>query len=250
MRKPLGLLLWTGRSEIDGRPIAVILTGLQSKSRNKKTGPMLQTWIIRARVHPVTAIRTGGDVSICGDCPLRGLGCYVEAGQAPAAVYRALRAGRYERYEPAEHNQHLRGQRIRMGSYGDPAAAPYRVWANLARVCDDHTGYTHQHANPKFWRFRQLLMASVDSPAGAAEAQSRGWRTFRVDARPGGSTEILENEVNCPASNESGNRLDCYHCGACSGNRRPIGAPMAVSICIDVHGRPGTVSQFRQAVTS
>jgi hypothetical protein len=165
MRKPLGLLLWTGRSEIDGRPIAVILTGLQARSRNKKTGPMLQTWIIRARVHPVTAIRTGGDVSICGDCPLRGLGCYVEAGQAPAAVYRALRAGRYDRYEPAEHNQHLRGQRIRMGSYGDPAAAPYKIWANLARVCDDWTGYTHQHAVPKFWRFRQLLMASVDSPA-------------------------------------------------------------------------------------
>ena len=46
---------------------------LQDKaSRNPKTGPMVQLWILRADVHPMEAISTGTDSSICGGCKHRG----------------------------------------------------------------------------------------------------------------------------------------------------------------------------------
>ena len=106
--KPLGIVLYEGPSLIDGAPIVVIATGFQRPSANAKTGDMLQTWILRADVNPLQAIHTGRDVSVCGDCPLRGLletrqrrtinrrlACYVAIHQAPLAVHDAYRRGRY-----------------------------------------------------------------------------------------------------------------------------------------------------------
>ena len=37
-KKPIGIILWSGKSLIDGERIAVIATGVFSKSENKKTG--------------------------------------------------------------------------------------------------------------------------------------------------------------------------------------------------------------------
>ena len=100
--KPLGVILYEGPSLIDGQPIAVIATGFQRRTANSKTGDMVQTWILRADLNPLQAIHTGQDVSICGDCPLRGMletrqcrtvnrrrACYVAIHQAPLGVYRA-----------------------------------------------------------------------------------------------------------------------------------------------------------------
>ena len=67
--------VWRGNSPIDNEPIVLIATGLsrsQSKqSKNRKTGPMVQTHILRQDMRPIEAVNTGADVSICGDCPLR-----------------------------------------------------------------------------------------------------------------------------------------------------------------------------------
>ena len=49
MRKPRGLVLYEGPSEIDGKPIVCIAT---LDSRNRKTGNMVQTWILRQDVSP------------------------------------------------------------------------------------------------------------------------------------------------------------------------------------------------------
>ena len=68
-----GVLLWRGPSPVDGAPIMCILTGLQSPSVNGKTGPMLQTWIMREDIPPHHAQRGGEDSSVCGGCPLRPL---------------------------------------------------------------------------------------------------------------------------------------------------------------------------------
>lgn len=66
---------WRGPSPIDGAPIVMIMTGLSrlasEQSSNSKTGPMVQTHIVRQDMAPVVAMMSGEDRAICGDCPLR-----------------------------------------------------------------------------------------------------------------------------------------------------------------------------------
>jgi hypothetical protein len=47
-----GLVLWRGASLLDGAPIVAIVTGLAAGSSNRKTGDMLQTWILREDMAP------------------------------------------------------------------------------------------------------------------------------------------------------------------------------------------------------
>lgn len=209
--------IYSGPSQLDGQPIVALATGLTRKSANSKTGPMLQAYILRADEHPVHAVRTGADASVCGDCPLRpalangGPQCYVNKGFGPAATYRAEHVD----IDPIELGARARVRKlpIRLGAYGDPAAVPAIVWREL--VQDNRwTGYTHQ------WRsafdLRDLCMASVGSEAEAAEAHAAGWRTFRV-RRPGDA--LMPGEIACPASAEAGKRTTCAQCGLCDGKR-------------------------------
>ena len=159
IRKQSGWVLYDGPSELDGSRIVVVLT---TSSDNRKTGNMAQTWILRADRDPVSAIQTGADVSICGQCPHRGLNgavrtCYVNVGQAPLAVYRAWQHGSYSGFAPLPH---LHG--VRLGSYGDPAAVPVSVWQQLLKATQPlkKTGYTHQWHRPEFAALRSLCMAS------------------------------------------------------------------------------------------
>jgi len=66
---------WRGSSPIDGEPIVLLISGLSriksEQSANKKTGPMVQTFILKQNEKPTEAIKNGGDESICGKCPLR-----------------------------------------------------------------------------------------------------------------------------------------------------------------------------------
>lgn len=68
-----GAILYEGPSVLDGAPIVAVLTGLKDKSKNPKTGPMLQVWIMRSDIAPHLAQQSGQDDSVCGDCPLRPL---------------------------------------------------------------------------------------------------------------------------------------------------------------------------------
>jgi hypothetical protein len=77
-------IIYRGPSLIDGAPIVVIAT---YSDRNKKTGTMLQTYIIREDVDPREASKTGADISICGTCPHRGT-----ATADPVAKPRGARA--------------------------------------------------------------------------------------------------------------------------------------------------------------
>jgi len=217
-------ILWQGASPIDGAPIVCILT---IGSKNSKTGAMAQTWIIRADMHPVDALKTGEDASICGTCPHRPteLGdlalsklyrtCYV-ATMAPSAVYKAFKAGKYPTLELQETADALAGRSLRLGSYGGPATVPLEVWRAIIGRCST-TGYTHQ------WRecdpnYSEFLMASADTPADVITATANGWRVFYADRDPapiiGGRKLAL-----CPASKEAGKRTTCANCLACGGNR-------------------------------
>jgi len=232
MKKPNGYILWRGASLLDGAPIVVI--GIR-KSGNSKTGRMLQTYILRADMSPVDAIRSGADSSICGSCPHRGRvengrnrgrTCYVNIGQGPTGVYKAFKRGVYHACDDIE----AFGERqlVRLGTYGDPGAVPGWVWSTLIRRAVGHTGYTHQwQSRPDL---RHLVMASADTPKAASWAHSMGWRTFRV-ALPG-QIDRLPREAICPASAEAGRKLTCETCRACNG----AGTGTRGSVVIRAHG--------------
>jgi hypothetical protein len=195
---PNSAVLYRGPSELDGAPIVVVLTGFANGSRNAKTGDMLQTWIMRDDVHPVDALK-GADASICGACPHRpavGGACYVQVGKAPSNIWKAAQAGRYRTFDVWDTQTAGANRVVRLGAYGDPAAAPLWVWQALTARASAWTGYTHQ------WRtaphLMGLCMASADSLAEAIEARAMGWRTFRV--RTADETVAPRLEFICPAS--------------------------------------------------
>jgi len=229
-------ILYEGPSELDGAPIVVVAVGLGAPSRNVKTGRMLQTYILRADVDPVRASRTGADASICGKCPHRGRAdgeaargrtCYVVLGHGPSTVYRTYLRGGYGYAEDI--SAVGAGRRVRIGTYGDPAAVPARVWAALTSRAAGWTGYTHQ------WRDRPDLarwcMASADSEQDRAAARERGFRTFRVSQAGGGPGR---GEITCPAAKEAGKKTTCARCGLCAG----ASSKARVDVVIQVHG-PG-----------
>lgn len=225
-----GFVFYDGPSKLDGAPILGI--AVTSRSRNRKTGEVIQTYILRADVDPVTAIRTGEDSSICGDCiqrPYLGGECYVEVPKSVYMIFQAWIMGGYRLADPATVARALAGRIVRIGAYGDPAAIPTRHWKALLRFAAGHTGYTHQWRKHHAQGLRSILMASADSARDRDIAQSMGWRTFRVrsEAEPIGPREVV-----CPASAEAGFRRQCISCKACDGAAR---GPVQASIVIIQH---------------
>jgi hypothetical protein len=222
--------LWRGPSELDGQPIVVLASGFARGSKNTKTGAMIQTWILRQDVAPHEAARNGEDASICGDCPLRyrdgHRGCYVIVHQGPLSVWKAWKRGNVPRVAIKAVRGIAAGRALRMGSYGDPAAAPFGLWYNLMQGTTAHTGYTHQ------WRtcegnFKSILMASVsDAPHEQEHAVTAGWRTFKVAAV--GQLDPQPFEVVCPATTRG---VQCADCGLCMGASK-----QAKCVVIEAHG--------------
>ena len=255
-RPPRGIVLYAGPSAIDGQPIVVIANGFRVRSNNQKTGDMIQTWILRSDINPLKAINTGADSSICGSCPLRGIidasqdktvnrmrSCYVRTEQAPLAVWKAYHNGSYETYGPRRHRRWFKRRSIRLGAYGDPAAAPYAVWKSVLRHAKMHTGYTHQWNDRRFWRFRRIVMASCQTVEESVRARSYGWRTFRVYMRGG----PLAGEFPCPASEEQGYRLTCAECGACDGSGANA---QRASVAIQLHGAPSIRGSYKKVMAA
>lgn len=218
-----GVVLWRGPSEIDGRPVVVIAT---FESLNRKTGPMVQVWILVEEADPVQSVLRGLDASVCGDCVHRGNGidgtdrtCYVNLGQAPLSVYRSWKRGIYP---PAKGAAWARGRMVRWGAYGDPAAIPLRVVRKAFAVAAGHTGYTHQWKGVgRKWVGK--LQASCDSAAEAIEAAQSGWATFLVQPRgaeaPGRHSIGGFPAIECLADAKG---LQCVQCRICDGQRAHV----------------------------
>jgi len=220
--------IWRGPSRIDGSDIVVLATGYGPVgSANLKTGPMIQTYILRADVDPFQAVESGGDFSICGGCqhrrdPVTGdRTCYVSLFRGPGGAWKAWRnhlelmsprmLGEYARY---------RNRSIRIGAYGDPGAVPIHIWKAMIRSAPGFTCYTHQ------WRrlgsaWAKFAMASVESEAERDRAHRRGFRTYRIADKPG------PGELECPHPEKG---IQCFRCGLCSGSTG------AKSITIPPHG--------------
>jgi hypothetical protein len=230
------MIIYEGPSLIDGKPIIAIAT---LNSSNSKTGAMVQTWIMRSDIEPHQAIKTGDDVSVCGDCPHRpenSGSCYVLTFQAPLSVYRAYHRGSYVDRKL----ESFRGKALRLGSYGDPLAVPLEAWKPLIDITEGRTGYTHQwrmDANPQW---KNLIMASVDNSIEANQAQKDGWRYFRVTNE---SAPKIKGESICPASVEAGKKLTCADCLSCGGQ-----TGRKASIVINAHGSRASNYKLIRAV--
>jgi hypothetical protein len=210
----------------DGQPVVSIAT---VKTSNRKTGNLLQVWILKENENPLEALKTGNDVSICGDCKHRNSSCYVNVGQAPAQVWKSYKRGIYKDFsELTEKDKNsLIGRKIRFGAYGDPVLIRVKqIKALLAITKKSFTGYTHAWNNPVFQDYKAFFMASVDSKKEYLEALKKNWRTFRVRKE---SEALEKNEFACPASVEAGKRKTCLQCMACSGTRKGKGTPAIVA---------------------
>lgn len=251
METPKGAILYHGPSEIDGKPIMVVATGLRGDSENRKTGPVVQVWIQRSDVHPVEAVRQNEDVSVCGQCKHRGDGykersCYVALYSAPSWVYRKFHEGAYPMVETFDHWGWFDNLTVRIGAYGDPASLPTYVLHRLLDHCGSTLAYTHQWRSMGLNRtmfFQDWCMASVDTPAERKHAVQRGWRTFRI-APAGAPGKRLSQERPCPA--DAGNRTaTCAQCLGCGGRRN---GPKHVGFVVQAHGTKGMVRAFNRKV--
>ena len=201
-----GYVVYTGPSMINGEPIKVIKTGTARDSANRKTGPMLQWWIMPVNSKPTDAVQNGDDAAVCGNCtarPANGGHCYLNHGWIN---------GTYNAEYPTK--PAYSDNPDRLGAWGDPAAMPYDVV--IEHMGARWTGYTHQWrtCDP---RFKDIVMASVDTPQEYVEATNAGWRTFRARQA---DDAIIDGEITCPASKEAGQRVKCATCLLCAGTSR------------------------------
>lgn len=224
--KPLGYIAYEGPSQIDGRPIVVIVNKLAGSANAKTGADLVQTFIIRADVAPTDALKTGDDVSICGQCVHRPIlaktngqaPCYVNVGRSVRSVFEAYRRGRYAKATPGQLRAILAGRKVRLGTYGDPAAAPVALWREITADAAGVVGYSHQWQAVNFDHaaWAPLVMASADSIDEAAQANLFGMRVFRVSV----GVDRQAGEATCPASAEGGKKATCDTCMLCGGTSK------------------------------
>lgn len=217
-----GFVIYEGSSMFDGQPIVVIVTGSRTPSSNPKTGLMLQTWIVRSDIHPMEALKSGDDFSICYNCDYRpdkdgkNRACYVFM-PAVNNIWQEYKLGNYGTVP----NYSL-GLSARIGSYGDPTAVPIEVWENLIKEVPFVTGYSYQWKNPKFQGFKRFCQASCHNEVEYQQAIALGWKAYVV--RPIGAP-VPMGAVQCPAKPYE---TTCASCKMCNGN--------TVSISAEAHG--------------
>ena len=255
---PAGFVVYRGPSLIDGAPIVVIVNTITS-SANAKIGRMAQVWFIRADVAPNVAIKSGRDVAVCGGCPFAGdNGCFVDM-RPLMSVWHAFERGSYKDATPEQVGELIalafnmgKNDGIRLGAYGDPAAAPFEVLEALVgpvkAMGAATTGYTHAWggysapghvADP---RLPSLVMASGHTAADERAARAAGYRSFISQPTPA----PIAATAACPASAEAGKRKTCSECGACNGMRSML--DKRASMRIAVHGSAYKVARSIAAI--
>jgi hypothetical protein len=201
-----------------------VIVNFQFKTGNKKTGALIQNYIIPASWLETDAkISTLSDKAVCFDCPHSqeiNASCYVRKGQSAmglASKVRSLRKlglNNIPELSPeseADLLNAIEGKGIRFGSYGEPILLGEALIGKISKRAKFWTGYTHQwHKNN--WA-KNYFMASVESDIISKVAQKSGFRTFFV-----GTTES-KDYVTCPASKEAGQKTTCDNCKLCMGTQ-------------------------------
>lgn len=224
--KTNGYLLHEGLTT-SGDRFAVIATGFKSKSDNRKTGDMLQLWIILADINPVEGVKSGLDATtVCQGCPFAsGRGCYVNAGQAPLGIYKAYKRGGYPLLDASDYAGAFAGRRVRFGAYGNPSLIPLAMVAAIAQSCDGWTGYFHDWKtmdSDTLTGYARFFMASTETESSRAMAERLKIRYFHVSpVQPASAIEC----VNVTRG------TSCSDCRLCAGTSK-----RAKSIWINPHG--------------
>ena len=215
------------RGEKNGQKFFVAASGFARKSDNRKTGDMIQVWIMLEDVNPVAAVSSGLDaVTICEGCPFAsGNGCYVNVGQAPLGVFRANERGNLPTLLPKDYAQAFAGRKVRFGAYGNPTLIPLSIVKAIAKVSAGWTGYFHNWKTmsaEKRKAYNQYFMVSTETASSLELANSLQLRVFHV------SPVQPENTVECLADSRG---LTCAQCQLCQGWNKP-----AKSVWINPHG--------------
>ena len=237
-----GLIVYNGPSKYDGEQIVAVLVR-PSGTSNRKTGAVVQQYILRADIDPIYASRTGKDYAICGNCKHRGKPapnktsgvadsrtCYVQLFQGPLQVYKAYKSGRYPTARTVgDVAEFLNGHMLRLGTYGDPASLPDGLNDALIAHALAHTSYTHAHTVDEALgdKVASYSMVSADNIDDAITAHSKGFRTFRVIPVHDADKPLLKNEILCPSTKG----IQCIDCRLCNGQ-----LSRAKSIAIVAHG--------------
>lgn len=237
----LGFVMYEGPSLIGQGDVAAVAT---LNSVNRKTGNMVQVWILPRHQGTLEAVRAGDNSAACGSCPLMGVPyqeevtrsdgevytviklrnrvCYVNLGRLDSTVVKAYEKGRYATYNRRIHERWLRGRDIRLGAYGDPAAIPDHLIIYLATVGSGYTGYSHQLFALEEERASLLakyLMASCHTPAQHAEAVRRGWRPFTIVSK---NQPQPMDAIECPFYTHGIQCEDCQLCQGLQKEAKPI----------------------------
>lgn len=229
---PTGYLLHAG--QVHGRPFVAIAT---LETSNRKTGDMVQIWFVLRDVHPVAAVKDGTDAeTVCSGCPFAsGRGCYVNVGQAPAAVWKGFHRGIYPFLAPGDYGRVFSGRRVRFGAYGNPTLLPLPLVDRIARISDGWTGYFHDwRTHPRAAEYGRYFMASTETQSSLRQAVAAGFRVFHVSPeKPQGAIECLSDAKG----------ITCAECRLCNGKFNSAGAPFRVqserqrpNIWINPHG--------------
>lgn len=237
-------VLWVGPSALDSTPIMVVATCAGGRpSENGKTGDMIQVAIMRRDMSPGDTYKSGNDGAICpSDCthisePRGGLGtCYVNKGRLRTSWERARDLA--DRGEVGHRAGLFVGAYVRLGMDGDPCAAPFEVWDRIARESAGWTGYTANWRNLDA-RWSRLFMASVQTPADAIRARSRGWRVFMSSMTPTDDAPPGLKECHADAHG-----LTCLTCRVCDGTEGGHARP---SIWLRAHGSKGEQARKRRS---
>jgi len=236
------------KSAFNGAPIKVVAQCIERKSKNIKTGDMLQIGILPdSPKHILDIIGCGDDESVCGSCPLRPInraklkledkeGCYVNLAKSINKVHKVTQGMPEDRDFAAIDKQVAKGRPVRLGNYGEPSLIGKRTTDRLIKSAPNpdraHTGYTHAFKERFAQWSKAYLMASVDVSSDSLQIArslwSKDWRTFRLIR----SVEDIDpqNEILCPASKEGGNKSTCAKCLLCNGKRSSTDRRKSIAI--------------------
>lgn len=224
-----GYVLQRGLSPFNGEPIVVIMT---MKSKNRKTGNMIQVWILPENVSPMEAVKLRLDDMICGLCSHRlrlhpdgdlHRTCYVNLGQAPHSIWKAYKAGIYPDISNTSNvDDLLRDRYIRWGAFGDPAMIDPDIVNAFNRKAKGHTGYTHQWMHKFADPFIGIFQASCDSFNDYLTASSKGWKCFTV---VNSDDDNVTNVGKLCPTEVPNSQAECKSCTLCEGSKTDIYIP-------------------------
>ena len=199
----------------DTGPVRAVLYGARHGAENEKTVGMVQVAVLPDDFPPQEAVKMGRDVSVCGQCQLRGGACYVETQMGLPLTWKATNDQAASMNGACDVIRRC-GRPVRFTSYGDIAALPVDDAMRLLEAAESaghgFTGYTHawRACDP---RLKQYLRASVDSLDEQAEAEAMGWLTFRI--RREGERALRGEFVCCWEASER--EIGCGDCLRCAG---------------------------------